>query len=46
MAAELRYVMSSNDLAMVQAECDNGQRFGAWDECNIHEDNGYHLYVR
>ncbi|MFR9727974.1 hypothetical protein ACL03H_02015 [Saccharopolyspora sp. MS10] len=46
LAADWRYVMSSGDRAVVEAECDNGLNFGAWSECDIREDDGFHLFVR
>ncbi|MFD2417677.1 hypothetical protein [Amycolatopsis pigmentata] len=46
MADDWRYVESSMDKHKLEAECDAGKAFGGWNECNITEDNGYHLFVR
>ncbi|GAA4856106.1 hypothetical protein [Saccharopolyspora rosea] len=46
MAAEWRYVMSSGDRHAVEAECNQGKMWGEWSECDIRQDNGYHLFVR
>ncbi|MEU6128387.1 hypothetical protein ABZ805_04350 [Saccharopolyspora sp. NPDC047091] len=45
-ADDWRYVRSSNDRSVVEAECNAGLSFGEWSECDIREDDGFHLFVR
>ncbi|GAA0505653.1 hypothetical protein GCM10011581_32280 [Saccharopolyspora subtropica] len=47
MAAGWRYV-ESGSLEVVQAECNAGKAWGAWNECDIRprRDGGYDLFVR
>jgi hypothetical protein len=46
MADDWRYVRSSGERYVLEVECNNGIAFGAWNECDIRTDNGYHLFVR
>lgn len=46
MADDWRYLESSMDRHILEVKRNNGILFGAWNECNITEDNGYHLFAR